>query len=293
MFLRHAPGPWRVRCDLQHSRATDIVGVLVSYQTLTIEKRGQTDWVTLNRPDAFNTISPQMSDELQDYFGALYTDHSVRVVVLRGAGKHFCAGLDLKSGQQDEELSTGPAAGLRSQRRISEIVMRMRRCPQPIIGLVQGAASGGGFAFALACDVLIVGEGARMNVAMARIGMTGNDIGISYFLTRALPHSVANELMMTGRFLSAERAYQLGLASEICAPDALEAHGEAMAADMVRLSPMGLRLTKEGTNIARDAASLEAVVAMEDRQQILTTLSGDMKEGVLAFLEKRDPVYKD
>jgi len=265
----------------------------VSYQSFTIEQRGKVDWLTLNRPDAFNTITPDMSDELQDYFGALQRNHAVRVVVMRGAGKHFCAGLDLKSDQQDDELNTGPAAGLRSQRRISEIVMRMRRCPQPIIGLVQGAASGGGFAFALACDVLILAEGARMNVAMARIGMTGNDIGISYFLTRALPHSVANELMMTGRFLSAERAYQLGLASEICPSEELEGRGEAMAADMVRLSPMGLRLTKEGTNIARDAASLDAVVAMEDRQQILTTLSGDMKEGVMAFLEKREPNYKD
>lgn len=269
------------------------MGDAVAYETLSIEKRGPVDWVTLNRPEAFNTISPAMSDELQDYFGSLYTDHATRVVVLKGAGKHFCAGLDLKSGQQSEELETGPAAGLRSQRRISEIVMRMRRCPQPIIALVQGAASGGGFAFALASDVLIVAEGARMNVAMARIGMTGNDIGISYFLTRALPHSVANELMMTGRFLSAERAYALGLASEIGPADTLEDKGAALAADMVRLSPLGLRLTKEGTNIARDAASLEAVVAMEDRQQILTTLSGDMKEGVLAFLEKRAPNYTD
>lgn len=268
-----------------------------AYETFTIEKRGQVDWVTLNRPEAFNTINPTMSGELQDYFGKLYTDHSVRAVVLRGAGKHFCAGLDLKdstsAGGDDTASGASVANGLRGQRRISEIVMKMRRCPQPIIGLVHGAASGGGFAFALACDVLIVGEGARMNVAMAKIGFTGNDIGISYFLTRALPTSVANELMMTGRFITAERAYQLGLASELVKPEELEAAGEALAADMMRMSPLGLRLTKEGTNMAREAPSLEAQVALEDRQQILMTMTSDVGEGISAFLEKREPNYQD
>ena len=98
----------------------------MSYTTFTIEKRGAVDWLTLNRPDAFNTITPTMSGELQDYFRSLYTNHSVRVVVMRGAGKHFCAGLDLKdtnerNSQQGDEhsVTSGPAAGLRSQRRIS------------------------------------------------------------------------------------------------------------------------------------------------------------------------------
>lgn len=267
------------------------------YETFTVEKRGQVDWVTLNRPEAFNTITPTMSGELQDYFGKLYTDHKVRAVVLRGAGKHFCAGLDLKdsstSGGDDTASGRSAANGLRGQRRISEIVMKMRRCPQPIIALVHGAASGGGFAFALAADVMIVAEGARMNVAMAKIGFTGNDIGISYFLTRALPTSVANELMMTGRFLQADRAYQLGVASELVKPEELEAAGEALAADMLRMSPLGLRLTKEGSHIAREAPSLEAQVALEDRQQILMTMTDDVGEGISAFLEKREPNYQD
>ena len=100
---------------------------------------------------------------------------------------------------------------MRGQRRVSEIVMRMRRCPQPIISLVHGPASGGGFAFALASDVRIAGETARMNVAMARIGLSGCDVGISYFLPRAVGRSTAMELMMTGRFIDAERALRTGL----------------------------------------------------------------------------------
>ena len=104
----------------------------MAYNTLIVKKEGAVDRVTLNRPDALNAMNPELVDELQDYFGKLYTDHSVRVVVLKGAGRAFCAGLDLKdrSNRDDSGASGSPQAGLVSQRRISEIVMRMRRCPQ-------------------------------------------------------------------------------------------------------------------------------------------------------------------
>lgn len=268
-----------------------------AYQAITVEERGKVTWLTLNRPDEFNTITPQLTDELLDFFGRQYDDNLKRnprsqVIIMRSEGKHFSAGLDLAGSDSGADGKSSIANSLRGQRAIAEIVIRMRRTPQPIIALVQGAASGGGMAFALAADVLIVADDARMNVAMARIGMTGNDIGLSYFITRALPSSVGNELMMTGRFLTADRAYQLGVASEIHPREKLDEAGEAMAADMLRLPPLGSRLTKEGANIARDAASLEAVVAMEDRQQILMTRTGDMAEGVAAFLEKRAPDFK-
>src|SRR5262249_4530587 len=114
----------------------------MTYETLRIEKEGQVDWVTLNRPEALNSLNSGLVDDLLAYFGALYFDRAVRIVVLRGAGRAFCAGLDLKeSGRRrnvDAPGATGPAAGLDSQRRISEIVMRMRRCPQPIVSLVHG-----------------------------------------------------------------------------------------------------------------------------------------------------------
>ncbi len=100
-----------------------------SYETLTVVKEGAIDWLTLNRPAALNAMSRTMMLELQHYFGELYTNHSVRVVVVTGAGRGFCAGLDLKEDRADGE--SGPVAGLRVQRRVSEIVMRMRRAPQP------------------------------------------------------------------------------------------------------------------------------------------------------------------
>ena len=132
-----------------------------------------------------------------------------------------------------------------------------------------------------------------MNVAMAKVGLTGCDVGISYFLPRAVGRSVAAELMMTGRFVNAERALNLGLVAEIVGMENLEGSGRKMANDMLNLSPMGLRLTKEGLRMASDAGSLEAAVALEDRGQILCASAGFFEEGIAAFKERRVAHYND
>ena len=175
-----------------------------------------------------------------------------------------------------------------AQRSISEIVMAMRRCPQPIVALIDGAAAGGGFALALASDVRIATPTLKMNAAFIRIGLSACDIGVSYFLPRMVGSSVAAELMLTGRFIRAERALGLGLVSAVVEADALEAEGELMVADMLGATPLGLRLTKECLNHSIDAGGLEAAVAMEDRNQILCAQGEDFREGVAAFLEKRE-----
>lgn len=262
-----------------------------SYETLQVEKEGAIDWLTLNRPEALNAMSRTMMLELQHYFGALYTDHSVRVVILRGAGRGFCAGLDLKEDRSGEPV--GAVVGLRVQRRVSEIVMRMRRAPQPIISLIHGPASGGGFALALASDIRIAGPMARMNAAFIRIGLTACDVGVSYFLPRLVGSSLASELLLTGRFIDAQRARSVGLVSDVVDDADLQQAGRAIAEEILGNSPVGVRLTKECLNMSVDAGSLEAVIAMEDRQQILTSTTGDMREGVAAFLEKRPAQYKD
>jgi enoyl-CoA hydratase len=267
---------------------------MTAYKTLIVEKRGSVDWMTMNRPDALNAMNPALVDELQDYFGRLYTDHSVRVVVLRGAGRAYCAGLDLKERSNRPEtdaVSGSPQAGLVSQRRISEIVMRMRRCPQPIISLVHGPACGGGFALALASDIRIAGASARMNAAFIRIGLSACDIGVSYFLPRLVGVSVASELMMTGRFINAERAERVGLVSEVVPDEKLAEAAAPYIEEMLATSPLGLRLTKECLNMSVDAGSLEAAVAMEDRNQILCAQTNDFREGIAAFLGKRKPEY--
>jgi enoyl-CoA hydratase len=262
----------------------------MDYQHLIVSREGAAVWVTMNRPERLNALNPRLIEELRHFFTDLYWNHDIRVVVLKGAGRAFCAGLDLKD-RSGLNAPQNVSNGLKGQRSISEIVMAMRRCPQPIIALVNGAASGGGFAFALASDVRIAAPEARMNAAFIRIGMSACDIGVSYFLPRMVGSSVAAEYMLTGRFIDAERGYQLGLISKIVSSDKLDEEGRAMVKDMLHATPLGLRLTKEALNHAIDAQSLEAAIAMEDRNQILCAQGEDFREGISAFLEKREPRY--
>ncbi|HVZ69310.1 MAG TPA: enoyl-CoA hydratase-related protein [Rhizomicrobium sp.] len=262
----------------------------MDYEHLIVSREGATLWVTMNRPERLNALNPRLIEELRHLFVDLYWKHDIRVVVLKGAGRGFCAGLDLKD-RSGENTRRNVSDSLKGQRTISEIVMAMRRCPQPIIALVNGAASGGGFAFALASDVRIAAPEARMNAAFIRIGLSACDIGVSYFLPRMVGSSVAAEYMLTGRFITAQRGYELGLISKVVPQDKLDEEGRAMANDMLHATPLGLRLTKEALNHAIDAQSLEAAIAMEDRNQILCAQGEDFREGISAFLEKREPNY--
>jgi len=257
---------------------------------LELRQEGEVVWATMNRPTRLNALSRNLVTELREFFVGLYWRRDVRVVVLRGAGDAFCAGLDLKE-RGDPQGARSVGAALTRQREISEIVIAMRRCPQPIVACVNGAAAGGGFALALASDVRIATPTTRMNAAFIRIGLSACDIGVSYFLPRMVGASVAAEYMLTGRFIDAERAYQLGLVSRVVAKDRLEAEARAFVDDMLHATPLALRLTKEALNHAIDAQGLEAAIAMEDRNQILASSDGDFQEGVAAFLEKRRPNY--
>jgi enoyl-CoA hydratase len=258
---------------------------------LELRQEGEVVWATMNRPERLNALSRPLVTALREFFVDLYWRRDVRVVVLQGAGNAFCAGLDLKERGDNSGAERSIGAGLTRQREISEIVMAMRRCPQPIVACVNGAAAGGGFALALASDVRIATPTLKMNAAFIRIGLSACDIGVSYFLPRMVGSSVAAEYMLTGRFITAERAYQLGLVSKIVEPGQLEAEARSFVEDMLHATPLGLRLTKEALNHAIDANGLEAAIAMEDRNQILASSDGDFGEGVRAFLEKRKPVY--
>jgi len=264
------------------------------YETLAVHREGPLTWLTLNRPDALNAMSTTLVRELRQFFWQLPEDAETRVLVLRGAGRAFCAGLDLKERPGEGAPGTGSVtAGLRAQRTISELVLLMRRAPQPIIAAVHGAACGGGFALALAADVRVAGESARMNAAFIRLGLSACDVGVSYFLPRIVGASVAAELLLTGDFIDAGRAERVGLVSRVVPDAELEDAARDLAQRMLRNSPIGLRLTKECLKLSLDAGSLEEVVAMEDRNQILAAQSADFREGIVAFLEKRPAVFRD
>ena len=264
-----------------------------AYETLLVTREpGGLMFCTLNRPQSLNAMSPKLVDELHAFLDALHDDADTRVVILRGAGRGFCAGLDLREQSgSGSTLRPSVSASLRGQHKIAELVIKMRRVQQVFIALVHGAAAGGGFALALASDIRIAGESARMNAAFIRIGLGACDIGASYFLPRIVGSSVASELLLTGGFIEAQRALATGLVSRVVPDAELEKAGREMAANILRNSPVGVRLTKDCLNWSIDAPTLEAAIAMEDRNQILASQSGDFREGVRAFLEKRPPKY--
>ena len=263
------------------------------YETLRVDREGHLTWLTLNRPESLNAMSRTLIRELGEFFWALHDDRETRVLVMRGAGRAFCAGLDLKEQPEEGGVTSSVQGGLRGQRQVSELVMLMRRAPQPIIAAVHGPACGGGFALALAADVRIAGASARMNAAFIRLGLSACDVGVSYFLPRIVGASVASELLLTGNFIDAARAERVGLVSRVVPDDELEAAARAMAQDMLRNAPLALRLTKECYRHALDAGSLEAVIAMEDRNQVLAAGTADFREGVAAFLQKRPARFED
>ena len=271
----------------------------MAYETLEIRQDGPVAWLILNRPHVLNALSHQLVEDLHHYFDSLRADKQTRVVIIKGAGRAFCAGLDLKENQPREasvgERSDGTlgsiSATLGFQRRISDVVIKMHRLPQPFIAAVHGSAAGGGFSLALACEVRIAGESARFNAAFVRVGLSGCDMGASYFLPRAVGTSVAFELLTTGRFVDSKRALAMGLVSEVVPDVDLDNAAGRLAREMAELSPLGLTMTKEGVWANLDAGSLEAAIELEDRTQTLCVQAGYLAEGARAFNEKRKPRF--
>lgn len=272
---------------------TKQTGEIIRDDVIRVERRDGCDWVTLNRPDRLNALDTHLTRELREYFEGLYLNRDVRVVVLRGAGNAFCSGLDLReaNGGVEAVLNGGVLENFEVQLAIRNIITAMRRCPQPIVSLVHGSASGGGFVIAMASDIRIAAKSARFNAAFIKIGLSGCDIGASYFLPRLVGASIASELLMTGRFLSSDRAYRIGLVSELVEEDELETAGEALVQDLLSTAPIGLRMTKETLGHNIDASCLEAALALEDRTQVLCGQTEDFREGVKAFKEKRPSKY--
>lgn len=274
----------------------------MDYKTLQFEMRGHVGWLTLNRPEQHNALSWDMMRELRDFFGSLDDNLDVRVVVLRGAGRDFCIGLDLRSTPGFEGgMGTDAAVparlrprGFMIQRKASDIPIRMRQAPQPIICAVRGHAIGGGFGIAMAGDIRLASDTARFNVGAPRIGFSAGDMGMSYFLPRLVGMSRAALYMFTSRSIDAATAEGIGLVSQVVPDDQLDDATEELAQELLRISPFSLRMTKEVFNANIDAGSLLDATKLENRTQILCAFTDDAMEAIKAtFVEKRKPVYKD
>jgi len=253
--------------------------------------------LTLNRPERLNAMSHGLIDDLHAALDAVIADRTCRVVILTGAGRGFCAGLDLAetsagAGSPDRQIGT-PAGGMRAQQRITSLVTRMRGLPHPIVAAVNGAAAGGGFALALASDVRIADTTARFNAAFVKLGVSGCDIGVSWLLPRIVGAGKAFDLMLTGRLIDAAEADAMGLVSRVVpqgqAVDAALETARLIAAN----SPFGVWMTKEVMWSNLEVPSLRAAIDLENRTQILAATTRDHREAVHSFLDKRPPVYRN
>jgi len=251
--------------------------------------------VTLDRPDRLNAMNHELVADLHRVLGDVAVDRDVRVVVLTGAGRGFCAGLDLKgAGTAPGAEGLGPVpAGMVSQQHIASLVPRMRSLPQPIIAAVNGPAAGGGLALALASDVRLAGPGARFNVAFVRIGLSGCDIGVSWLLPRLIGASRAFELLLTGRIIDAAEADRLGLVSRVVHDRSVVDAALDVADEILANSPTGVWMTKEVMWSQLEVGSMQAGIDLENRTQIMTSMTDDMREAVKAFIEKRPATFGD
>jgi enoyl-CoA hydratase/carnithine racemase len=258
-------------------------------ETLTLtEPAAGVALVTLNRPDRLNAMTNQMFEELDALAQALRDRIDVRVVILTGAGRAFCAGFDLQDAEGLASLS--PLGMLRQQESGARSVSAIRGLPQPVIAAVNGAAAGGGLALALAACIRIGSPGARFNGAFVRIGLSAGDLGTSWHLTRLIGPGRAAEMAYTGRFVEADEAERSGLVNRIVPEQSLLDEALALAAEISANSPGGVRLSKRAMQVSQEV-SYAAALELENRGQALLSQGEDMPEALAAFKARRPPDF--
>jgi enoyl-CoA hydratase len=258
------------------------------YETLLVERpRDGVVLVTLNRPDRMNAITFQMFDEMHDLCRGLLSDKDARAVVITGAGRGFCAGLDLDDAETLPDMT--PHEMMLGQQHWAGAFVNFHELPQPVIAAVNGAAAGGGLGLALAADIRLASPAARFNAAFVRIGLSAGDVGVSWSLPRVVGLGRAAEIMLTGRFVDAEEAATIGLVNRVVPEDALLDESFAIAEQIAANTPFGVTLTKRVLNANVDAGSLSQAVEVENRGQTLATRGQDFREALAAFREKRPP----
>jgi len=249
--------------------------------------------ITLNRPAHLNAMTTGLIQGLHEALDAVAADRDCRVVVLTGAGRGFCSGLDLGGyGTAPYAEGKGPTqASFATQKHIASLIPHMRSLPQPVIAAVNGAATGGGFALVLGCDIRIAAASARFNCAFIRIGLSACDIGTSWLLPRLVGAARDHELMLTGRLFDAEEAGRIGLVTDVVPDDGLLDAAYAKADEIMQNTPFGVAMTKEGMWSALEIGSQQAAIDLENRQHIMVLATADHKEALTAFIEKRAPHY--
>jgi enoyl-CoA hydratase len=251
--------------------------------------------LALNRPEQLNAMNAELCEALHVELRRLAADRACRAVILTGAGRGFCAGVDLHgygaapgNGGGDE-----PRDRLANQEHMSTLVLGLRALPQPVIAAVNGPAAGLGFALSLGCDIRYASTKAVFRAAFINIGVSNCDMGTSWLLPRLIGVSRSHELLLTGRRFDAEEALRIGLVADVLAEEQLLQRAVQAAEQIAALAPWGVRLTKRGMWAALEIPSQQAAVEYEDRQQIMATFSMGVPEAINAFLEKRPANFAD
>ncbi len=241
--------------------------------------------LTLDRPDALNSLTVPLKEELLRAFRDVAKDPAIRVVILTGAGRGFCAGQDLR-----ERLEPGAAPlATELRERFNPIILAMRRLEKPIVGAINGIAAGAGASLAFACDIRIAAEEASFLLAFGRVGLIP-DSGATWFLPRILGPAKAAELAMTGEPLTATDAERFGLVARVVPAAKLADEARALATRLAAGAPRALSLTKRALDRAAES-TLEEALEYEAWLQGIAGATADHAEGIAAFIEKRPPRF--
>jgi enoyl-CoA hydratase len=251
--------------------------------------------ITLHRPDRLNAMSIDLVIELHDALVAVGDENETSVVVLTGAGRAFCSGLDLKDYgiiPNIDGLTVGRIAQ-RSMRYYSKLIPTMRRMPQPVIAAVNGPAYGGGMCLTLGAELRIASTSAVFNSTGIVNGLTSTELGASWLLPRLIGSAHANDILFTGRRIDAAEALRMGLVSRVVDDELVLDTAIEMAAQMCEYSPYGLAMTKDAVWANLEVASLDAAIELEDRNQLMLGFTENLPEAIRAFDQDRKPSYTD
>lgn len=245
--------------------------------------------ITLNRPETLNALTPAMRKSFAAALELAENDDDVRVIIITGTGKGFCSGGDVKA--MNEARKSGKASVLddRIDPIRDRIVLALRESTKPIIAAVNGAAAGAGMNIALACDIRIAADTAKFGETFAKRGLHP-DWGGTYFLPRIVGMAKACELIWSGKMISAQEAQDLGIVSQLEAPDELMRSALDMANSFAAGPPIAIRMAKRAIYRSMDSTLREAL-EYETYAQNTCSSTMDAKEGIAAFVEKREPVF--
>jgi len=252
--------------------------------------------ITLNKPERLNSMSFPLVEALYEALDIVGRDNDTWVVVMTGAGRAFCSGLDLHDRgipPNTQDLGFSRLA-MRSMSYMSDVIPAMRRIPQPVIAAINGPAYGGGMCLTLGSDIRYAAESAIFCSAGIINGLTSSELGVTYLLPRAIGTSNAGELLLTGRRIGADEAYRIGLVSRVVPDGAVVDLALDTAEEMTtRLSCFGVMMTKQAIWSNLEISSLAAAIELENRNQLLAGYTGNLDEAIAAFREKRPAVYKE